>query len=276
MLKFFPQKTPVPRPQSAPTPVPVPEPLAEPEHEAAAQEYDADPAAHAVEYDSQQDPLAAEAEYVEEAPVEAEPAPLPVAATPAPTLPTRSAMTPPPPAAPASVRERAASFFQDKPKVPEKAPVMPENPNKNILSKDVEIKGNIKFTNELIIDGKIEGEISSDGILTVGENADIRGEIKTKSVTVLGKVNGNITVSERCELKARAHLVGDLKAARLVIEEGATFVGKSEVTLNKGTLPNKGVTTTTPAPSANVPVPNTAPKTEDAPAPAAPAFTGGR
>ena len=152
---------------------------------------------------------------------------------------------------------------------------MPENPNKNILSKDVEIKGNIKFTNELIIDGKIEGEISSDGILTVGENADIRGEIKTKSVTVLGKVNGNITVSERCELKARAHLVGDLKAARLVIEEGATFVGKSEVTLNKGTLPNKAAITT-PAPTANVPVPSTAPKIEDAPAPAAPAFTGGR
>ena len=263
----------MPRPQSAPTPVPVPEPLAEPEPETVAQEYDEDPAAHAVEYDSQQDPLAAEAEYVEEAPAAPAPAPMPVAAAaPAPALPPRMSMIPPPSPAPASVRERAASFFQDKPKVPEKAPVMPENPNKNILSKDVEIKGNIKFTNELIIDGKIEGEISSDGILTVAENADIRGEIKTKSVTVLGKVNGNITVSERCELKARAHLVGDLKAARLVIEEGATFVGKSEVTLNKGTLPNKGITPTT----STVPVPSAAPKTEEAVAPAAPAFTGGR
>ncbi len=114
---------------------------------------------------------------------------------------------------------------------------MPDPQTKNILSKDVEIKGNIKFTNELVIDGKIEGEIASDGVLTVGENADIRGEIKTKSVTVLGKVNGNITVTERCELKARAHLVGDLKASRLVIEEGATFVGKSEVTMNKAALP---------------------------------------
>ena len=117
-----------------------------------------------------------------------------------------------------------------------------ENPNpmaeiitgKNVLSADVEIKGSIKFQNELTIDGKVEGEITSAGILTVGENAEIRGEIKTKSVTVLGKVHGNITVDERCELKARAVLQGDLKAARLVIEEGATFVGKSEVTPVKG------------------------------------------
>src|SRR6266705_4447318 len=105
---------------------------------------------------------------------------------------------------------------------------------KNLLSADVEIKGSIKFQNELIIDGKVEGEITSAGILTVGENAEIRGEIKTKSVTVLGKVHGNITVEERCELKGRAVLQGDLKAARLVIEEGATFVGKSEVTPVKG------------------------------------------
>jgi cytoskeletal protein CcmA (bactofilin family) len=110
------------------------------------------------------------------------------------------------------------------------------HPGKNLLSADVEIKGSIKFQNELTIDGKVEGEITSTGTLTVGENAEIRGEIRTKSATVLGKVHGNITVEERCELKARAVLQGDLKAARLVIEEGATFVGKSEVTPNKGAL----------------------------------------
>lgn len=107
------------------------------------------------------------------------------------------------------------------------------NPGKNLLSADVEIKGSIKFQNDLTIDGKVEGEINSAGTLTIGENAEIKGEIKTKSVVVHGRVNGNITVEERCELKGRAILHGDLKAARLAIEDGCTFVGKSEVTPNK-------------------------------------------
>lgn len=107
---------------------------------------------------------------------------------------------------------------------------MAEHTGKDVLSSDVEIKGSIKFQKELLIDGKVEGEINSDGVLTIGENADIRGEVKTKSITVYGKVQGNITVAERCELKSRCTLQGDLKAARLVIEEGATFIGKSEVT----------------------------------------------
>ena len=114
---------------------------------------------------------------------------------------------------------------------------MTEHSGKDVLSSDVEIKGSIKFQKELLIDGKVEGEINSDGVLTIGENADIRGEIKTKSITVYGKVQGNITVAERCELKSKCTLQGDLKAARLVIEEGATFVGKSEVT--SGTIPAK-------------------------------------
>jgi cytoskeletal protein CcmA (bactofilin family) len=107
---------------------------------------------------------------------------------------------------------------------------------RNTLANDVEIKGSIKFQHDLSVDGKVEGEITSvNGMLIVGQNAELRGEIKTKSVTVYGRVHGNITVDERCELKANAQLHGDLKAARLVIEEGATFVGKSEVTPNKVT-----------------------------------------
>jgi len=120
--------------------------------------------------------------------------------------------------------ETRTSTLTDHPKY------MAEHSGKDVLSSDVEIKGSIKFQKELLIDGKVEGEIHSDGVLTIGENADIRGEIKTKSITVYGKVQGNITVGERCELKSRCTLQGDLKAARLVIEEGATFIGKSEVT----------------------------------------------
>jgi cytoskeletal protein CcmA (bactofilin family) len=111
---------------------------------------------------------------------------------------------------------------------------------KNSLANDVEVKGSIRFVNELIFDGKLEGEMTSDGILTIGESGDVHGEVKAKSVIVMGKVQGNITVSERCELRSRSQLIGDLRAARLIIEEGATFVGKSEVSPNKGMLKELG------------------------------------
>jgi cytoskeletal protein CcmA (bactofilin family) len=101
--------------------------------------------------------------------------------------------------------------------------------SKNVLANDVEIKGSIKFSHDLIIDGKIEGEVISDGSLTVGENALIKGEVKTRSVIIFGKVEGNITVQERCELKSNAILVGDISAGTLSIEEGATFMGQSSV-----------------------------------------------
>jgi len=100
---------------------------------------------------------------------------------------------------------------------------------KNVLANDVEIKGSLKFSQDLIIDGKIDGEVMSDGSLTVGENALVQGEVKTKSCTIFGKVQGNVTVTERCELKMNAVLEGDIAAGTLAIEEGATFMGKSSV-----------------------------------------------
>jgi len=116
--------------------------------------------------------------------------------------------------------------------------------SKNVLTGDVEIKGTIKFENELIFDGKVEGEIVSEaGSLTLGKNANVNGEVKTKSVIVHGSVTGNITVTERCELKASSQLTGDLKATRIIIEEGATFIGKSEVTPNKSGVRNDRPTT---------------------------------
>lgn len=101
--------------------------------------------------------------------------------------------------------------------------------SKNILSSDVEIKGKLRFANDLIIDGRIEGEVNSEGDLTVGENAKIVGDIKTRSVIVFGKIEGNITVTDRCELKQNAELHGDVVAGKLAIEEGAAFMGSSAV-----------------------------------------------
>ena len=103
--------------------------------------------------------------------------------------------------------------------------------SKNVLAGDVEIKGAIKFETELNFDGKLEGEIISEGgILTLGKNADVRGDLKIKSAVIHGAVTGNIHVAERCELKSTSQLTGDLKATRIVIEEGAIFVGNAEVT----------------------------------------------
>jgi cytoskeletal protein CcmA (bactofilin family) len=113
--------------------------------------------------------------------------------------------------------------------------------SKNILSSDVEIKGSLKFSNDLIIDGKIEGEVTSDGSLTIGENAFVSGEVRTKSVVVFGKVQGNITVTDRCELKANAVLEGDIIAGTMAIEEGATFMGKSSVGAGAKALAAKSV-----------------------------------
>lgn len=166
--------------------------------------------------------------------------------------------------------ENNRSSFREEPRTPppittDQPKYMAEHSGKDVLSSDVEIKGSIKFQKELLIDGKVEGEINSDGVLTIGENADIRGEIKTKSITVYGRVQGNITVAERCELKSRCTLQGDLKAARLVIEEGATFNGKSEVASSGGSSANG-------APAAKMSRSETS-KHDDAGAPAAPART---
>ena len=106
---------------------------------------------------------------------------------------------------------------------------------KNALNSDVEIKGNIKFTGELTFDGKLDGEIHTDGTLNLGDGAVINGNINAQSVVVRGKVNGNINAKEKIDIKSKAELFGDLRATKLVIEEGVTYVGKTEVNPNKVT-----------------------------------------
>lgn len=106
---------------------------------------------------------------------------------------------------------------------------MRQNPT-NVISRDVHIKGVLTFKNDLISDGQIEGDINSTGSLVVGRNGSVQGDIRAGAVSIAGSVNGNVTVREKCELKTAAALIGDLVAPRLIIEEGATFVGRSQVT----------------------------------------------
>jgi len=104
---------------------------------------------------------------------------------------------------------------------------------KNVLSSDVELKGNLKFSGELTLEGKLEGEVSSDGVLNLGESGVINGNLNVSSIVVRGKINGNVFAKDKIEIKSKAEVFGDIRAAKLVIEEGVTFVGKTEVNPNK-------------------------------------------
>ena len=85
----------------------------------------------------------------------------------------------------------------------------------------------------LEIRGSMSGEVVAESSVLIRKNGSLDGNVTAKSIIVYGKVHGNITVGERCELESRCTLQGDLKAARLAIEEGATFIGKLEVTCGK-------------------------------------------
>jgi len=105
--------------------------------------------------------------------------------------------------------------------------------SKNVLTSDVEIKGNLKFSGELTFEGKIDGEIQTDGTLNLGDGAVINGNINAQNVVVRGKVNGNIVAKEKIDIKTKTELFGDIRASKLSVEEGVTFVGKTEVNPNK-------------------------------------------
>ena len=105
--------------------------------------------------------------------------------------------------------------------------------NGGTLSSGVSIKGTVKFQKELTLDCEVEGRIDSQGRLTVGKQARIKGDIQTRSVIVDGTVNGNITAAERCELRAGCSVNGDIEAPRLVVDEAASFIGSAKIATQK-------------------------------------------
>lgn len=99
----------------------------------------------------------------------------------------------------------------------------------NLLSEDVEIVGTLTFADNLIIEGKVLGDVISKGDLTLGERAFIKGNIQARSAAIHGRVEGNITVNQKCEAMSTANIMGDITAATFAIREGATFMGRSRI-----------------------------------------------
>jgi cytoskeletal protein CcmA (bactofilin family) len=90
------------------------------------------------------------------------------------------------------------------------------------ISKGLFIKGEITGSESLFIDGKVEGSINLNGNrVTVGRNGQVAASITAREVVVLGKVRGNVTASDRVDIRAEGALTGDVAAARISIEDGA-------------------------------------------------------
>lgn len=99
----------------------------------------------------------------------------------------------------------------------------------NVLASGIEIIGSIRFQNDMHIDGKIDGEILSEsGKVTIGEMADIKGNINAGEVHVYGHVDGNIK-SNRCHLNDHAVITGDITTGVLSMNEGARLSGRAEI-----------------------------------------------
>ncbi len=130
-----------------------------------------------------------------------------------------------------------------------------------VIATAVEINGTVKSKGALRVDGKLEGELHCEQDAVIGKDAVITGNISVQSVTVEGTVEGNITARDRVELKGEARITGDLKAKRLVVQEGVTFVGRSDVN------PSGSPSAATPVPEAPVAKPTAKPMPEKTPAP---------
>ena len=98
-----------------------------------------------------------------------------------------------------------------------------------IVTEDVEIVGTIKASSSLQIDGKLNGDLNCTSNVVVGASANVKGNLSVNSATVHGHVNGNIVAKDLIELKTSARINGDVKAKRLMVEDGVSFVGKAEV-----------------------------------------------
>lgn len=118
------------------------------------------------------------------------------------------------------------------------------------IGKSVVIRGEVKGSEDLIVDGHVEGTVSlSESRLTVGPNAHVAADLTAKDVLILGRVQGNVVASGRVELRAGCAVEGDIRALRLSVEDNAVFRGKVDLTQGAAV---KAPEAATPAPAGGV------------------------
>ena len=98
-----------------------------------------------------------------------------------------------------------------------------------IIGETMRIKGDIYSKDELQIDGEVQGKLESESRLTVGPKGKADASIKAAEVVVIGTIKGNVEAVQRIVLRKGANLVGDVKTAGIVIEDGAYFKGGIDI-----------------------------------------------
>ena len=99
------------------------------------------------------------------------------------------------------------------------------------IGKSVIICGEVKGSEDLIVDGRVEGTVNlSESRLTIGPNANVAADLSAKDVLILGHVHGNVVASGRVELRAGCVVEGDIRALRLAVEDNAIFRGRVDLT----------------------------------------------
>jgi cytoskeletal protein CcmA (bactofilin family) len=99
------------------------------------------------------------------------------------------------------------------------------------IGKSVVICGEVKGSEDLIVDGHVEGTVSlSESRLTIGPNASVTADLSAKDVLIMGHVQGNVVASGRVELRSGCVVEGDIRALRLAVEDNAVFRGKVDLT----------------------------------------------
>ena len=100
-----------------------------------------------------------------------------------------------------------------------------------VLGKSVNVKGQIYSREDLTIDGEVEGTVElQEHRLTVGPNGKVLASVKAREIVVYGTIHGNVETTDKLEIRKDAKLVGDIKTARIVIEDGAYFKGNVDIT----------------------------------------------